>query len=76
VTGKARTPAADPLLDEYMSELVSESVRVWFHRVVAQLLYLAKRVRWECLPAVSYMAGHVQRCTVRDVEKLHRLVRL
>jgi hypothetical protein len=29
-----------------MSELVSESSRVWFHRVVAQLLYLAKRVRW------------------------------
>jgi hypothetical protein len=75
VTGTARTPAADTLFDEDMSELVSESVRVWFHRVVAQLLYLAKRVRWECLPAVSHLAGHVQRCTVRDVEKLHRLVR-
>jgi hypothetical protein len=75
VTGTARTPAADTLFDEDMSELVSEMVRVWFHRVVAQLLYLAKRVRWECLPAVSHMAGHVQRCTVRDVEKLHRLVR-
>jgi hypothetical protein len=46
VTGTARTPAADTLFDEDMSELVSESARVWFHRVVAQLLHLAKRVRW------------------------------
>jgi hypothetical protein len=68
VTGTARTPAADTLFDDDMSELVSE-------RVVAQLLYLAKRLRWERLPAVSHMAGDVQRCTVRDVEKLHRLVR-
>jgi hypothetical protein len=75
VTGTARTPKADTLFDEDMSELVSEIVRVWFHRVVAQLLYLAKRVCWECLPAVSHMAGHAQRCAVRDVEKRHRLVR-
>jgi hypothetical protein len=75
VTGTAHTPPSDNLFDEDMLELVSDSVRVWFHRVVAQLLYLATRVRWECLPAVSHMAWYVQRCTIRDVEKLHRLGR-
>jgi Reverse transcriptase (RNA-dependent DNA polymerase) len=75
VTGTARTPAADNLFDTDESDRVTEEVRVWFHRVVAQLMYLAKRTRWECLPAVSYLATRVTRCTVVDVEKLHRLVR-
>jgi hypothetical protein len=75
VTGTARSPAADNLFDADESDRVTEEVRVWFHRVVAQLLYLAKRTRWECLPAVSYLATRVTRCTVVDVEKLHRLVR-
>lgn len=75
VTGVARTPALDNLFDADDSELVSEDIRVWFHRVVAQILYLAKRIRWECLPGVAQMATQVTRCTVRDVESLFRMVR-
>ena len=43
--------------------------------MVAQLLYLAKRVRPECLTGVAYLATKVTKCTVRDVEKLHRMIR-
>jgi hypothetical protein len=75
VTGTARTPASDTLFDADDSERVSEELRVWFHRVVAQLLYLAKRTRPECLTGVSYLATRVTKATVRDVEKLHRMVR-
>lgn len=48
VTGTAKTPVRSG-----ENELVSDQVRVWFHRVVAQLLYLAKRTRPECLTGVS-----------------------
>ena len=76
VTGVARTPATDGLFElRGDSDPVSEGVRVWFHRVVAQLLYLAKRVRPECLTAVAYLATRVTRCDGHDVEKLYRLVR-
>jgi hypothetical protein len=57
------------------ADAVSEEMRVWFHRVVAQLLYLAKRVRPECLAAVAYLATRVTRCNSHDIEKLCRLVR-
>lgn len=75
MTGTARTPASDTLFDAEDSDRVSEQVRVWFHRVVAQVLYLAKRTRPECLTGVFYLATRVTRCTVSDVEKLHRMLR-
>lgn len=76
VQGVARTPATDGLFETRGDAVtVTEGVRVWFHRVVAQLLYLAKRVRPECLTAVAYLATRVTKCDGDDVEKLHRLVR-
>jgi hypothetical protein len=76
VTGHARTPATEGLFDVRQdAEKVSEDVRAWFHRVVAQLLYLAKRVRPECLPAVAYLATKVTKCDEDDIEKLHRLLK-
>ena len=75
VTGTARTPATDTLFEADDTELVSEDVRVWFHRVVAQVLYLAKRTRPETLTAVAYLATRVTCCTESDVVKLHRLIR-
>jgi hypothetical protein len=35
-------------------ESVSEEIGVWFHRLVAQLLYLTQRMRPESLSAVAY----------------------
>ena len=48
---------------------------MWFHKVVAMILHLAKRTKPECLAAVSLLASRVNRCTLDDVEKLQRLVR-
>ena len=76
VTGTAATPATDGLFEmRGNAAAVSEAVRVWFHRVVAQLLYLAKRIRPECLTAVAYLSTRVTKCDEDDVEKLYRLVR-
>ena len=38
-------------------------------------MYLAKRVKLECLTAVAYLATRVTRCSEDDVDKLYRLVR-
>ena len=78
VTGTARTPATDGLFEVWDDAVVvSEEIRVWFHRVLAQLLYLAKRVRPECLAAVAYLATRVTRCNSHDIcsEVLFRLLR-
>jgi hypothetical protein len=44
---------------------VPEFVRVWLHRVVAQLLYLAKRIKPECLTAVAYLATRADQMRCR-----------
>ena len=76
VDGIAKTHATDgPFEVRPDAVTVTEPVRVWFHRVTAQLVYLAKRVKPECLTAVAYLATRVTRCTEDGVEKLHRLVR-
>jgi hypothetical protein len=53
---------------------VPEEVRVWFHRTVAIIFFLAKRARPELLTAVSYLAARVTKCDGDDVDKLIRLV--
>jgi Reverse transcriptase (RNA-dependent DNA polymerase) len=74
--GTAATPATEGLFDvREEADTVSEEVRTWFHCIVAKLLYLAKRVRPECLTAVSYLATRVTKCDADDVEKLVRLVK-
>ena len=76
VRGTARSPATDGLFEAREgAELVTEATRVWFHKVVAMVLYLAKRTKPECLTAVSYLTTRVTKCTVDDVDKLQRLVR-
>ena len=74
--GKARSPATDGLFEvRDDATLVPESVRVWFHSVVAKLSYLAKRAKPECLTAIAYLATRVTRCTADDIDKLKRLLR-
>ena len=76
VQGIAKNPATDGLFEiRPDAVMVTEGVRVWFHRVTAQLVYLSKRVKPECLTAVAYLATRVTRCSEDDVDKLHRLVR-
>ena len=76
VKGTARSPATEGLFETREgAALVMEPVRVWFHKVVAMVLYLAKRTKPECLVAVAFLATRVNKCTIDDVEKLQRLVR-
>ena len=76
IPGKARSPATDGLFETRAdSELVPETMRAWFHSVVAKLSYLAKRAKPECLTAVLYLATRVTRCTTDDVEKLKRVMK-
>ena len=76
VHGTALSPATDGLFEAREgAELVAEATRVWFHKVVAMVLYLAKRTKPECLTAVSYLSTRVTKCTTDDVDKLQRLVR-
>lgn len=71
-----RSPATDGFFETRVgAELVAESVRSWFHSVVAKLSYLAKRAKPECLTAVAYLATRVTRCTTDDVEKLKRVMK-
>ena len=76
VRGTARSPATEGLFETREGAApVGEPVRVWFHKIVAMVLYLAKRTKPECLVAVAFLATRVNKCTADDVEKLQRLVR-
>ena len=76
VQGSMKSPVIDGLFETRDgAEVVSEPVRVWFYKVVAMVLYLAKRTTPECLVVVAYLATRVNKCTGDDVEKLQRLVR-
>jgi hypothetical protein len=76
ILGTSKTPATDGLFEVRLDAAhVSEEVRAWFHRLVAMLLYLAKRAKPEILTTVAYLATRVTKCDADDVEKLIRLVK-
>ena len=76
VEGAAATPATESLFEVRENGVkVTEAERHEFHRQVAKLLYLAKRVRPECLTTVSFLATRVTRCDSDDLGKLRRLLR-
>ena len=76
IVGTARTPGTDGLFEVRDTALpVPEEVRVWFHRTVAMILYLAKRARPEVLTALSYLATRLTKSDSDDVDKLIRLIR-
>jgi hypothetical protein len=69
------TPAASTLFDvRDNAEKATEEQRKHFHTSVAKMLYLAKRVRPECLTAVAFLATRVHACDVDDLAKLRRLL--
>jgi hypothetical protein len=74
VTISGKTPATDNLFEIRESEMLHETEKKWFHTYVAKMLYLAKRVRPECLAAVSFLSTRVQECDVDDMAKLIRLL--
>ena len=74
VESKRATPAASNLFDVRDTTRATESEGKWFHTNVAKVLYLAKRVRPECLTAVAFLTTRVQKCDIDDLAKLRRLL--
>ena len=72
--GFAATPAADDLfkVDDESRRLVKAAAER-FHRGVAQLLYLATRVRSDILLPITFLCSRVSEPTHEDLEKLHRV---
>jgi len=74
-TRKTNSPAADNIFDiDEDCPLLQERERSEFHAMVARLLYLAKRVRPECLMAVSFLTTRVTKATEEDKVKLDRVI--
>jgi hypothetical protein len=75
VTAVKSTPATARLFDvNPAAEKASKVESVWFHSYVAKVLYLAKRVKPECLTAVAFLTTRVQCCDQDDLGKLRRLL--
>jgi hypothetical protein len=75
VTAPRATPAAETLFDVRSDvEKASSSEAAYFHTCVAKILYLAKRVRPECLTALSFLTTRVHYCDIDDLAKLKRLL--
>ena len=75
LTKGATTPASDNLfVTRSDAATIAEEESVWFHRVTAQMLYLAKRTRPETLTAVAFLVTRVTKSDRDDVNKLKRLL--
>jgi hypothetical protein len=76
IQGHASSPASDDLftLDPRSPTLPPAELAV-FHSATAKMLYLAKRVRADCLCATMFLTTRVQCATQQDWFKLQRLLR-
>ena len=71
----ATTPALKNLFDvDNEATPLDKEQGDTFHRVVAKLLYVAKRVRPDILLTVSFLCTHVSKCNEQDWTKLKRLL--
>ena len=72
VTGKAKTPAGENLFHIDDGDMLPEEDQKRIHRTVAQLLFLATRVRLDLLLVVNFLATRVNKCNEGDEKKLKR----
>ena len=68
------TPGASVLFDVRDAPKATQQEAKWFHTHVAKILYLAKRVRPECLTAVAFLSTRVAAPDIDDLAKLRRLL--
>jgi len=66
------TPAAETLFDVRDAPKVAKESVEYFRTHVAKLLYLAKRVRPECLTAIGFLTTRVHEVDADDMAKLKR----
>jgi hypothetical protein len=71
---KKVTPAGLDLFERSESEKLGEEERNFFHTVVAKLLYLSKRTRFDIALPVNYLCTRVSCATVEDMKKLDRVI--
>ena len=72
----APTPAKLNLFDaDEDDEALPSKEKDKFHRAVAQLLYLATRVRPDVLLPITFLCSRVSDPTINDQEKLHRVLK-
>ena len=69
-----QTPASASLFDTRDAPRVSDEDTQFFRTFVAKMLYLAKRVRPECLAAVAFLTTRVHCVDIDDLAKLKRLL--
>jgi hypothetical protein len=74
VTTAKATPATSSLFETRDAPKATAAASAFFHTHVAKIQYLAKRVRPECLTAVSFLSTRVQCCDTDDLAKLDRLL--
>ena len=74
VTDTSETPASDKLFTVGESTVLKEEERQCFHRVVAQLLYLATRTRPDILLPITFLCSRVTLATEEDKKKLRRVL--
>ena len=75
VETRRRTPATSELFNTRDNvQLATDDESKWLHTNVAKMLYLSKRVRPECLTAVSFLTTRVLCCDIDDLAKLRRLL--
>jgi hypothetical protein len=70
-TSPAKT---DLMQDNENSPLLDAAGQKRFHSDVAKILFVTKRVRQMALPAVSILAGRVNKATVQDDQRLDKLL--
>ena len=76
IDGVAVTPVnKDLFVINADSKLLSSEEKKLFHSMLAKVMYLAKRVRPECLVACSFLASRVNVVTEEDMSKLIRLLK-
>jgi hypothetical protein len=71
----ASAPAGDNLftVNPNSTRLTTDNT-MYFHSMVAKLLYMAKRTRPQILTAISWLASRVQAPTDEDMAKLNRVL--
>jgi hypothetical protein len=68
------TPAASTLFDTRDAPKATDEEVKFFRTYVAKMLYLAKRIKPECLVAVAFLTTRVNDVDVDDIAKLKRLL--
>ena len=76
IDGVATTPASKDLFTtKSSSRPLTQEEKKLFHSMLAKVMYLAKRVRPECLVVCSFLATRVNNATEDDMSKLIRLLK-